>query len=338
MQNAKYQTVIIGGGIAGMQSAIQLQKFGIKVLVIEKENQLGGHLNQWFKVFPGFRPAEEVTIPVVSEMEDRKIQTLLGAEVLNIETVFDNYIVKTNTGLSIEAESLILATGFRTFDPKKKEEYGYGIYPNVFTSVDIENRFKNHVNGIDPKRIALIHCVGSRDEKVSNFHCSKVCCVSAVKQAIELKEHYPAAEILCLYMDLRMYDNGFEELYREAQIKYGIKFVRGRLSECSKNIEGNLVLKVQDTLAGLPMKITVDQLVLMVGKEAAPLPRCAQSIEVNKASHHFIQPVDAHLLSNQTSQPGIFCCGSASGPKTIQESTADAKSAALSIIDYLNRK
>jgi heterodisulfide reductase subunit A len=162
--------------------------------------------------------------------------------------------------------------------------------------------------------------------------------VSAVKQAIELREHYPSSDVICLYMDLRMYDNGFEELYREAQVKHGVKFIRGRLSECSQSIDKQLVLKIQDTLAGLPMRITVDQLVLMVGKEAAPLPVCPQSVEIKRASHHFIEPCDVHLRSNETSQPGIFCCGTSTGPKTIQESTTDAKSAALSIIDYLNRK
>jgi len=80
----------------------------------------------------------------------------------------------------------------------------------------------------------LVHCVGSRDEKVGNHYCSKVCCVTGVKQAIELQEQYPGVEIYCFYMDLRMYGEGFEELYRKAQEKNNVQFIRGRVSECLK--------------------------------------------------------------------------------------------------------
>lgn len=338
MIKSKYQTVIIGGGIAGMQAAIQLQKLGVNVLLSEKEEKMGGQINNWYKVFPNFRPANEIIDKTTSELRDRKISTLLGTAITHIEPTFDNYILKTNRSQTIEAESILLATGFKTFNPTLKEEYGFGIYSNVFTSVELEYRLKTNTNGIIPKRIALVHCVGSRDEKVQRLHCSKVCCISAVKQAIELKEHYPNAEILSLYMDLRMYDNGFEELYREAQLKHGIKFIRGRLSECAHDKEKNLILKIQDTLAGLPMKISVDQLILMVGKEAQPLPILDKTIIIDKATHGFIKPTDPHLYPNTTSHPGIFCSGTATGPKTIQETTSDARSASLAIFEYLNKK
>ena len=338
MIQSKYQTAIIGGGIAGMAAAIELHKAGNKVILIEENKRLGGQVNNWFKVFPNFRPSDEIVNSFTTELLKHKIPVLLETSITHIDSNAGNYIVKSKQGQSIEAESILLATGFNTFDPSGKEEYGYGIYPNVITSVELEQRLKANANGISPKRIALVHCVGSRDEKVNRLHCSKVCCVSAVKQAIELKEFYPNTEIICLYMDLRMYDNGFEELYRDAQLKHNIKFIRGRLSECAQNMEKDLVLKIQDTLAGLPMKITVDQLILMVGKEAHPLPKFEESITIEKASHGFIKPADSHLAPNVTSQPGIFCCGTTSGPKTIQETVSDARSASLAVSDYLNRK
>jgi heterodisulfide reductase subunit A2 len=121
------------------------------------------------------------------------------------------------------------------FDATKKEEYGYGIYDNVITSADLEKLFldsKLLVNplGKTPKKIGLVHCVGSRDEKVGNVYCSKVCCVTAVKQAIEIKERLPESDVYCFYMDLRMYGMHFEALYKEAQEKYAVNFIRGRLS------------------------------------------------------------------------------------------------------------
>ncbi len=116
-----------------------------------------------------------------------------------------------------------------------------------------------------PQRIGFIHCVGSRDEKVGNLHCSKVCCVTAVKQAIEVKEMLPHAEIFLFYMDLRMFGRHFEELYKEAQQKYGIQFIRARLSEAFENPDGSLQIRIEDTLLAKPMKMTLDLLVLMVG-------------------------------------------------------------------------
>lgn len=86
-------------------------------------------------------------------------------------------------------------------------------------------------DGSRPKRIAFLHCVGSRDEKVCQQHCSKVCCITGVKQAMEMKQLFPDADVFNFYMDIRMFGPGYEEMYREAQQKYNIHFIRGRISE-----------------------------------------------------------------------------------------------------------
>jgi heterodisulfide reductase subunit A len=337
MQDTNYQTIIIGGGIAGMQSAISLHKLGVKVLLIEKEDKLGGHLNKYYKVFPNFKDAYLIVEQLAGEIEKLNIPVLLKTQVVSIEQQDGVYAINISSRKTITAETFLFANGFENFDAAIKEEYGYGIYPNVVTSLELEDELKNPSNST-PKRIAFVHCVGSRDEKTNNFHCSKVCCITAVKQAIELKERYPDVEIICLYMDLRMYDNGFEELYREAQIEHGIQFIRGRLSETSLGIDNKLIAKVQDTIAGVPMRIAVDKLVLMVGKEPLPLPVLSSNISVNLASHGFILPADVHLYANRTSQSGVFCCGTSSGPKTIRETIADTQSAAIAISEYITKK
>ncbi|NJO70443.1 MAG: CoB--CoM heterodisulfide reductase iron-sulfur subunit A family protein, partial [Bacteroidetes bacterium] len=104
--------------------------------------------------------------------------------------------------------------------------------------------------GKTPQRIGIVHCVGSRDEKAGNTYCSKVCCVTGVKQAIELKEQLPSSEIFNFYMDLRMYDRYFEDLYKEAQVKHHVQFIRGRLSEAFENPDGTVMIKIEDTLWG----------------------------------------------------------------------------------------
>ena len=164
-----------------------------------------------------------------------------------------------NNSYELTADAILVTTGYDLFNASKKEEYGYGIYDNVITSAELEKLFSEGKSivtskGLPPKRVGFIHCVGSRDEKVGNKYCSKVCCVTAVKQAIELKERIPDVEAFCFYMDLRMYGMHFETLYRDSQEKYGVNFIRGRLSEACENIDGTILIKVEDTLAGRPLK------------------------------------------------------------------------------------
>ena len=118
--------------------------------------------------------------------------------------------------------------------------------------------------------IGFVHCVGSRDEKARNPQCSKVCCITAIKQAIELKQEFPQAQIYCFYMDLRLFGKKYEDFYIKAQRDYGIHFIRGRVSGGSENIEGKVIVKAEDTLLGKPVKITMDLLVLMSGMVCNP--------------------------------------------------------------------
>jgi heterodisulfide reductase subunit A2 len=181
-----------------------------------------------------------------------------------------------------------------------------------------------------------VHCVGSRDEKVNVKHCSKVCCITGVKQSIELKERYPEAQVFCFYMDLRMFGMGYEELYKEAQEKYGIQFIRGRLSEAFENQDGSVLVKVEDTLAGKPLKMSVDLLVLLVGfLPSQGTRKMAELLGLQLNSGDFLKPVDQHVGSNISNIPGIFLAGACKSPKNIEESLSDARAAAAKVHSYL---
>ena len=241
----------------------------------------------------------------------------------------------------MEGDSLLVATGFKIFDARRKEEYGYGIYENVITSVELENMFYNHAitmaDGHTPKRVGIIHCVGSRDEKVCNYHCSKLCCITGVKQAIEIRELLPEAEILCFYMDMRMFGPGYEEMYRDAQEKHNIKFIRGRLSEAAENMQKQLQIKVEDTLVGKPLRMALDMMILLVGMESSEGTRqTAEKLGLNLAPNGFIQSQDPHYRNNFTNMEGVFVAGCGSAPMNLTDTLADARSAASSITQYLN--
>lgn len=336
--------IIIGAGPAGCETAYRLAQTGESIILIEKECETGGNLNNWYQLFPDRKNAKELSQQLRQKLNHPNIQLYLNSEPVKINRKGNHYfLVELNDGAQLEGQALLITTGFRTFNAKRKEEYGYGIYENVITSVELENYFTNQQvqtsTGKTPERIGLIQCVGSRDEKICNFHCSKLCCITAVKQAIELREILPEAEILCFYMDMRMFGPGYEEMYREAQEKYNIKFVRGRLSEASENKDKQIIVKSEDTLVGKPLKMTLDLMVLMVGMEASDgSQKLSALLSLEQAPNRFIKVKDPHYSTNCTNIDGVFIAGCSSSPMNLTDTLTDARSAALTITEYLSNK
>jgi heterodisulfide reductase subunit A2 len=330
---------IIGGGVAGLESAARLSRAGFAVTIIEKSDRLGGRLNQWHALFPSRQPADRLLESLKAGIKG--VNVLCNAEVIKVEKNDDGFAVHINQGRMITAHSLLLTTGFDIFDAARKEEYGFGIYDNVITSVELEKLFKkgNPIttsHGTVPRRIGFIHCVGSRDEKSGNLHCSKVCCVTAVKQAIEVKEMIPGAEVYLFYMDLRMFGRHFEELYKEAQQKYGIQFIRARLSEAFENPDGSLQIRIEDTLLAKPLKMTVDLLVLMVGIQPhKKSDDMVKMLGLSKDADGFLLQEDQYILPFSTGVAGLYAAGGITGPKTIEETLIEARAVASEISTFL---
>ncbi len=334
------KVVVIGGGIAGMESSAYLAEMGYDVTLLEKEDSLGGHLRNWEKLFPTMRLGSEV-LEFLKLGVETKVNVIRNANITKINPIEKRFQVELDRGASFIADALLVTTGYDVFDATKKEEYGYGIYDNVVTSADLEQLFLKGgpiVNpmGKVPQKIGIVHCVGSRDEKVGHVYCSKVCCVTAVKQAIEIKEKLPDATVYCFYMDLRMYGMHFEALYKEAQEKYSVNFVRGRLSEACENQDHSILVKVEDTLAGKPMKLSVDMLVLMVGfVPSEGTKKIGGMMGLEFGVNHFFKTKDQHTLTNVSNIRGVFFAGSCTGPKTITNTITDARAAATTVASYL---
>jgi heterodisulfide reductase subunit A2 len=335
------QVAVIGGGAAGLEASSALASMGFTVTLIEKEEATGGHIKNWHALFPNRRPGTEVINALRNNLHP-DVKLVTGTCVSQIRPSGKGFTLSSENGWNSGADAVLMATGFSLFDARKKEEYGYGIYDNVITSAELEKAFTSGriimKNGETPQRVGFIHCVGSRDEKAGNIYCSKVCCVTAVKQAIEVREFLPDTEVFCFYMDLRMFGRHYEELYKEAQEKYNVQFIRGRLSESTEDHKGKLILKVEDTLLGKPLKIGVDLLVLMSGMESpAETRKLRDMLDLKKDSDNFLIPADAHLSANVSEIPGLFFAGTCSGPKNITDTLADARSAVLAIANFLNK-
>src|SRR5690606_35289816 len=173
--------------------------------------------------------------------------------------------------IEIEVGTIIVATGYDAYDPTEKLEYGYGRHTNVITGLELERMINasgptdgkviKPSDGEKPKRVAFIHCVGSRDEQIGKPYCSRVCCMYIMKNAQLIKDKMPDTEVTLYYMDIRAFGKGFEEFYKRSQEKYGIKFIRGRPAEIIENPDLTLTVRSEDTLLGKVTEYDYDMVV-----------------------------------------------------------------------------
>ncbi|MCF8085391.1 MAG: FAD-dependent oxidoreductase [Desulfohalobiaceae bacterium] len=243
--------------------------------------------------------------------------------------------------------SLVLAPGFSAFQPKGLDIYGYGVLPNVVTSTEFERilsasgptgghlvRPSDHG---EPKRIAWLQCVGSRDvNRCNNFYCSSVCCMYAIKEAVIAKEHAGSGlDCSIFYMDIRTYGKDFEKYYNEAEDKHGVRFVRSRIHTIDP-VPGSDDLQVRYfTDSGELLTETYDMVVLSVGMETPDeLKELASSLGVELSEGGFCQT--SSFSPVETSRAGIYVSGTFQGPKDIPQSVIDASAAAASAGEALS--
>ena len=334
------KVAIIGAGPAGVEAASIISNNGYDVDLFEKSANTMKNLHDKAFLFPNFVAADDIINILDKKLLNKNIATHYDTEIMDIQQEEGNsWKLIDQKNQSFYADAVLISTGYTVFDAHRKEELGYGIYKGIHTSLEMEKMIRHDqiVNSIGekPKRIAFLQCVGSRDEKSGNHYCSKVCCVTAVKQAIEARRRLPDTEIYIFYMDLRMWVQHFEEMYRSAQQDYNIRFVRGRISEASSTFDGRVQIKAEDTLMGLPMKMTTDLLILMVGMEASEgTKRLAKACNIC-GEYGFASSVEPHLDDNFSGVPGIFVAGTCKRPMSLNDSILDARSAAIVISDFL---
>ena len=252
--------------------------------------------------------------------------------------------------LEIEVGSVILACGSREFDARLKNEYGYKSFPNVLTSIEFERILSasgptgGHVlrpsDGKEPKRVAILQCVGSRDPRAGNEHCSAICCMQAAKDSIIASEHVPGLKTTIFYMDVRAYGKGFDRFVDRSKVRHDTRFICGRISTVEADPSTDNLIIQYNTPEGDTFQEEFDLLVLSVGLEPSESSMAAaRRFGTNMDARGFISvgpfsPVDS-------SKGGIFACGSISGPKDIPESVMEASgaaSAAAALLGELPKK
>jgi len=236
--------------------------------------------------------------------------------------------------------AVVVATGFEEFDPRELRAFGYGVYPDVVTSLELERMLNASgptrgavVRPSDrkpPRRLAYVQCVGSRGE-ADHPWCSRFCCMNAAKDALLLKQHEPGLEsVTILYTDVRACGKGFEEFSERARASAWVEFVRGRPARVNEVPNtGELELAVEDTESGRPLRLRADLVVLSCGgvpAEGTADLAARLGIERNAAGFFALAPGPVPVAS---SRAGIFVCGSAAGPQVIPECVAQGSAAAV---------
>lgn len=242
--------------------------------------------------------------------------------------------------------AVILATGYQPFDARRKEEYGYGRYKNVITTLELERmlsaagptngRVVSPTTGADVKRVAFILCVGSRDEQVGNPYCSKVCCMASIKNALKIAELYPDAKVSIHYIDIRAGGEGYEEYYRRCQEK-GVSFVRGRVAEVEES-NGKTLIHYEDTLSGETCHEACDLVVLAIGMEAnIDVQTIGKMLNLSTRPDRFFQSAHPKMRPIETHKKGVYIAGCSGGPKEIQVSIEQGSAAAAKAHSLLHK-
>lgn len=243
--------------------------------------------------------------------------------------------------------TIIVTTGYNVFDATQKQEYGYLEFPNVVNIMEVERMLsssgptKGHVvrpsDLAEPEKIVYIQCVGSRDQQ-TNQYCSRVCCMTAIKQARMLRDK-TGADIYIFYIDLRTFGKGYEEFYEETA-EAGVNFIRGRVGEIQQDDETyNLIVRGEDTLLSKPMELEdVDLVVLSTGIVAPEsVDKVAKALNLSRSPDGFLLEAHPKLRPVETFGDGIFIAGMAQGPKDIPDTVAQAKGAASGAMALMGR-
>jgi len=418
--------LIIGGGVAGIEAALNLAEAGFPVTMVEKDSTIGGKMALMNEVFPTndcsicvLAPKmtevlnhPNITLYTYSEITDisgsvgkfhvkikRKPRFVLEKKCkgcvdlcsivcpVEIENPMDYGVGKTKAiympipqavpqvvlidpdhcvgcglcsqacpaeavdyeqkaeDIELEVGAVIVATGYQLFDASRKKEYGFGKYPDVITSMQLERMLNSSgpTGGRvlvpstckPPKRVAFIQCVGSRDKTVGNEYCSRVCCMSALKNAQMIKERYHDTDITIHYIDIRAAGEMYEEYYVRTQTM-GVDFIRGKVAEIYAGEDGKPVIRYENTLECRPEEEAYDLVVLSTGFEPSKSAEgIGRMLNLSRRQDRFFASAHPKMRPVDAPVSGVFLAGCASGPKEIQVSIAQGSACAAKVMQLL---
>jgi len=344
-------TLVIGGGVTGLSAALELADAGNKVYLVEKAGNLGGHVANIDLTFPGLNSAAEVLEPLIYKVNNHpEVEVFLNTtidEVFGYVGNFESTIKSGGKEYELKFGNIIVATGLTPFDPGKISSYNYEKLPDVITSLELEKMLKEgnvvKKDGSEPKKIAVIHCVGSRNADYHEY-CSRVCCLSALKFSNQLRSALPEANLFQIYADMRAFGKGCEEFYASTSKKdvmflmYDQQCDLPRISKAEEDAGYEMGIEFYEKLSGEDIIVPADMVVLMVAMEAhEEAKEVAHAVGISLCGNEFYIERHPKLDPVATTTDGVYIAGTCQGPKDIPDSVSQAKAAAARILASIAR-
>ena len=334
--------LIVGGGPAGLAAAHSLATFGQACILVEKEDKLGGApiLEGYAKLVPSGEWAKDAIGGMVERASQHNgVDVKTGTSVTSFTGEAGNFTAGLSNGESVEVSAAILCTGFTHFDSANKPEWGFGTYPDVVTTTQVEQMISSGSgvrclsDGRKPNRVAILLCVGSRDRQIGREWCSKICCTVSANLAMEIREELPDCHVYIYYMDIRTYGLYETKYYWKSQEEFKVKYIKARIAEVTSDGE-KLIVKGEDTLVKRPITIPFDLVVHAIGMDPnVDNPDLSSVFGVDLEPHGFIDKASSYSASGLTNKAGVFVAGAATGPETIDDSIAQGKAAAMAVLE-----
>jgi len=269
--------LVVGGGVTGLTAARDAAKAGYDVVLVEKEEKLGGFMAKLYKQYPKKPPYLELEdmgslSDLIKEVQkNQRIKVYTGSRIQQTSGapgMFDVTIEKNGATETLRVGAIVEAAGFVPYDATKLGSLGYGTYQNVITNVTMEELAKSGTiarpsDGRPPKSVAFIQCAGSRDKDHLPY-CSAICCLTSLKQAKYVREKDPAAKVYIFYKDMRT-PGQYENFYKQVQQDEGIFLTKGQVAAVVEDGQKNLLVQVEDTLLGKKIEVAADLVVLATG-------------------------------------------------------------------------
>jgi heterodisulfide reductase subunit A len=331
--NVTRSALVIGGGISGIQCAVDMARLGIDVYLVEKDAELGGQLKRLDRLFPAGRPASDLLEAKIAELKQLPVTVLTGRTIEAVEGFVGNFEVSLgDKELSVGA--IVLATGGVPLEPTGRQ--GYGKYDNVISSIRFEDRLHKAGGTNAGDRIAFIQCVGAREQE-GYTGCSRYCCQVSLKQALEAAKRGARATII--HRDVRAFTRRGEDLYREARLA-GVGFLR-RAEDTDVAISGSggvMTLTMSDATLLSDISLDCDLVVLAVPMMPSDTSaRVAEMLRIPLGRDGFFLERHVKLGPLETNTEGIFLCGCAQYPKDIPDSIAQASGVAAKVGALLSK-